>query len=93
MQQRIPIAMALPARPTLLLADEPTTALDVIVQAEILRCSPACEDRGADILFISHDFRTVAEICERVGVMYAGDGRSRTGGIVLHRPEHPYTSA
>ena len=93
MRQRIHIAMALAARPTLLLADEPTTALDVIVQAEILRLlDDLRREEGMSLLLVSHDFRVVAGLCDRVGVMYAGElvevGPTRT---VLQRPEHPYT--
>jgi len=93
MRQRIHIAMALAARPTLLLADEPTTALDVIVQAEILRLLDTLRrEQGMSLLLVSHDFRVVAGLCDRIGVMYAGElvelGPTRT---VLHRPEHPYT--
>jgi oligopeptide/dipeptide ABC transporter ATP-binding protein len=93
MRQRIHIAMALAARPTLLLADEPTTALDVIVQAEILRLLDSLRrEEGMSLLLVSHDFRVVAGLCDRVGVMYAGElvevGRTRA---VLRRPEHPYT--
>ena len=93
MRQRIHIAMALAARPTLLLADEPTTALDVIVQAEILRLlDDLRREQGMSLLLVSHDFRVVAGLCDRVGVMYAGElvelGPTRT---ILRRPEHPYT--
>src|SRR6185436_19642832 len=93
MRQRIHIAMALAARPTLLLADEPTTALDVIVQAEILRLLDWLRrEEGMSLLLVSHDFRVVAGLCDRVGVMYAGElvevGQTRA---VLRRPEHPYT--
>jgi oligopeptide/dipeptide ABC transporter ATP-binding protein len=93
MRQRIHIAMALVARPTLLLADEPTTALDVIVQAEILRLlDDLRRQEGMSLLLVSHDFRVVAGLCDRVGVMYSGElvelGPTQT---VLHRPEHPYT--
>jgi oligopeptide/dipeptide ABC transporter ATP-binding protein len=93
MRQRIHIAMALAARPTLLLADEPTTALDVVVQAEILRLLDDLRRQdGMSLLLVSHDFRVVAGLCDRVGVMYAGElvevGRT---DVVLRRPEHPYT--
>jgi len=93
MRQRIHIAMALAARPTLLLADEPTTALDVIVQAEILRLlDDLRRQEGMSLLLVSHDFRVVAGLCDRIGVMYAGElvevGQTRA---VLRRPEHPYT--
>ena len=74
MRQRIVIAMALAARPTLLLADEPTTALDVIVQAEILRLLDRLRrEDGMSLLLVSHDFGVIASLCERVGVMYAGE--------------------
>jgi oligopeptide/dipeptide ABC transporter ATP-binding protein len=93
MRQRIHIAMALAARPTLLLADEPTTALDVVVQAEILKLLDELRrQEGMSLLLVSHDFRVVAGLCDRVGVMYAGElvevGATET---VLRRPEHPYT--
>ena len=93
MRQRIHIAMALAARPTLLLADEPTTALDVIVQAEILRLlDDLRREQGMSLLLVSHDFRVVAGLCDRVGVMYAGElvevGPTRA---VLSQPAHPYT--
>ena len=93
MRQRVHIAMALAARPTLLLADEPTTALDVVVQAEILRLlDDLRREQGMSLLLVSHDFRVVAGLCDRVGVMYAGElvelGPTRA---VLRRPEHPYT--
>jgi oligopeptide/dipeptide ABC transporter ATP-binding protein len=93
MRQRVVIAMALAARPSLLLADEPTTALDVIVQAEILRVLDTL--RRADrmsLVLVSHDLGVVAGVCDRVGVMYAGElveiGPTRD---VLFRPRHPYT--
>src|SRR5215470_6523649 len=93
MRQRIHIAMALAARPTLLLADEPTTALDVVVQAEILRLlDDLRREHGMSLLLVSHDFRVVAGLCDRLGVMYGGElvemGPART---VLHHPQHPYT--
>jgi len=93
MRQRIVIAMALAARPTLLLADEPTTALDVIVQAEILRLLDRLRrEEGMSLLLVSHDFAVVSGMCERVGVMYAGElvelGPARD---VLSRSLHPYT--
>ncbi|MBV8916094.1 MAG: ABC transporter ATP-binding protein, partial [Acetobacteraceae bacterium] len=92
-QQRIVIAMALIARPALLIMDEPTTGLDVTVEAAILDLVRALRERhGAAILFISHNLGTVAQICDRVGVMYGGElveeGPVRT---VFGRPAHPYT--
>ncbi len=91
-QQRIVIAMALIARPALLIMDEPTTGLDVTVEAAILDLVRALRERHrAAILFISHNLGTVAQICDRVGVMYGGElveeGPVRT---VFGRPGHPY---
>jgi oligopeptide/dipeptide ABC transporter ATP-binding protein len=93
MRQRIVIAMALAARPDVLLADEPTTALDVVVQAGILTLLDRLRrEESMSLLLVSHDFSIVAGMCERVGVMYAGalveEGPT---GEVLHRPRHPYT--
>ena len=93
MRQRIVIAMALAARPSLLLADEPTTALDVVVQAEILRLLDVLRrEDGMSLLLVSHDFGVVAGICEQIGVMYAGElvelGPTRS---VLFEACHPYT--
>ncbi|MDX0477397.1 ATP-binding cassette domain-containing protein [Sinorhizobium medicae] len=73
LRQRVMIAMALACNPDLLIADEPTTALDVTVQAEVLRLiKELCAERGTAVLFISHDLGVIASICQRVGVMYAG---------------------
>ena len=94
MRQRVVIAMALAARPSLLLADEPTTALDVIVQAEILRLLDTLRRAdGMSLVLVSHDFGVVAGVCDRVGVMYAGE-LVEIGGTrdVLFRPRHPYTA-
>jgi len=93
MRQRVMIAMALACRPDLLIADEPTTALDVTVQAQIIDLMHRLrEDLGTSILFISHDLALVAEFAERIAVMYAGQiieqGRARD---VLSAPAHPYT--
>jgi len=95
MRQRVLIAMALAVRPRLLLADEPTTALDVVVQAGILRLLDGIRrEESMSLVLVSHDFAIVAGMCERVGVMYAGelleDGPVRE---VLFRPRHPYTQA
>jgi oligopeptide/dipeptide ABC transporter ATP-binding protein len=93
MRQRIVIAMALAPRPSLLLADEPTTALDVVVQAEILRLLDRLRrEDGMSLLLVSHDFGVVAGICDRIGVMYAGELiEYGSAGDVLFRPRHPYT--
>jgi oligopeptide/dipeptide ABC transporter ATP-binding protein len=93
MRQRIMIAMAIACNPSLLIADEPTTALDVTIQAEILRLLNTLKDEHAmSILFITHDLGIISEITDRVGVMYAGriveTARTRE---VLNGPRHPYT--
>ena len=92
-QQRVVIAMALISRPALLIMDEPTTALDVTVEAGVLSLVKDLRRRhGMAILFISHNLRTVAQVCDRVAVMYAGEiveeGPIRT---VFEDPRHPYT--
>ncbi len=92
-RQRVGIAMALANDPELIIADEPTTALDVTTQAQVLRLlNDLRRDRGAALMFISHDFGVVAALCDRVHVMYAGrvveSGPVRS---VLQRPRHPYT--
>ena len=93
MRQRVAIAIALANDPDLVIADEPTTALDVTVQAEILALlRRLSEDHGAAVLFITHDFGVVSELNDRVAVMYAGRivelGPTQD---VLARPAHPYT--
>jgi peptide/nickel transport system ATP-binding protein len=95
MRQRILIAMALASQPTLLLADEPTTALDVIVQAGILRLIDRLRrEESMSLLLVSHDISIVAGMCERVGVMYAGQlVEEGPTAEVLFRPRHPYTRA
>ena len=92
-RQRVMIAMALACEPELLIADEPTTALDVTVQAEILRLMRELQDTtGMSTLFITHDFGVVAQMAQKVGVMQ--QGRLVEAGPVdqvLHNPQHPYT--
>ena len=92
-RQRVSIAMALANDPELIIADEPTTALDVTTQAQVLALLDALRrDRGAALLFISHDFGVVAEVCDRVHVMYGGRVvESGPVAAVLGQPLHPYT--
>jgi len=93
MRQRVMIAMALACDPELLIADEPTTALDVTVQAQILELLKQLqEELGMAIIMITHDLGVVAEICDRVMVMYAGKQVEFTDHISLFdHPKHPYT--
>jgi peptide/nickel transport system ATP-binding protein len=93
MAQRIMIAMALACEPELLIADEPTTALDVTIQAQILDLIRNLRDEtGTAIVLITHDLGVVAEMCDRVAVMYAGEIVEQTDVTTLFRqPRHPYT--
>ena len=93
MAQRIMIAMALACEPDLLIADEPTTALDVTIQAQILDLMRNLRDEtGTAIILITHDLGIVAEMCDRVAVMYAGEIVEQTDVVSLFRdPRHPYT--
>ncbi|MGV1753467.1 ABC transporter ATP-binding protein [Agrobacterium sp. CG674] len=95
MRQRVMIAMALASRPKLLIADEPTTALDVTIQGQILDLIKQLqEEEGMAVLFITHDMGVVAEIADRTIVMFRGD-QVETGETadVFHRGQHPYTRA
>jgi len=93
MRQRIMIAMALACRPDLLIADEPTTALDVTVQAQILDLLRALQaETGMAIVLITHDLGVVAEMADEVAVMYAGRVVERSAGAdIFDDPQHPYT--
>ena len=93
MRQRIMIAMALVCNPKLLIADEPTTALDVTIQAQILDLmNQLKKETGTSILFITHDLGVVAEVCDDVAVMYCGRVVER-GDVktIFANPSHPYT--
>jgi peptide/nickel transport system ATP-binding protein len=93
MRQRAMIAMALACSPSLVIADEPTTALDVTVQAQILRLMNRLKDEtGTALLFITHDLAVVAQMCDYVAVMYLGKiVESAPVRAVFHEPGHPYT--
>ncbi|WP_255956001.1 ABC transporter ATP-binding protein [Streptomyces odontomachi] len=95
MRQRVVIAMALAREPDLLIADEPTTALDVTIQAQILRLLAELRDRtGVAVLMITHDMGVVAELCDEVAVMYGGRiVETGTAATVFAAPTHPYTRA
>lgn len=94
MRQRVVIALALAGEPDLVIADEPTTALDVSVQAQIIHLlKRLCRERGMAIMLITHDMGVIAETADRVAVLYAGRiaeiGSTRN---LVHNPQHPYTS-
>jgi oligopeptide transport system ATP-binding protein len=93
MRQRVMIAMAMACQPKLLIADEPTTALDVTIQAQILELIMRLNrDHGTAVILITHDLGVVAELCRRVIVMYAGRiVESGTAADLFDRPNHPYT--
>jgi peptide/nickel transport system ATP-binding protein len=93
MRQRVMIAMALAGRPRLLVADEPTTALDVTIQAQILNLLRKLQqDSGMSVLLITHDLGVIAEMCDRVAVMYAGRVVEFGSALdIFDRPAHPYT--
>ena len=95
MRQRVLIAIAVACRPSLLIADEPTTALDVTIQAQIMQLlRELCHDLGTALLLITHNLGLVAEYCDRVYVMYAGQIVEEAGIFDLFEaPRHPYTTA
>jgi peptide/nickel transport system ATP-binding protein len=94
-KQRVMIAMALACNPSLVIADEPTTALDVIVQAQVLQLLKSLQrDLGLSMVFITHDLSVLVEVSDRLAIMYAGtiieEGPAEQ---VFHSPKHPYTEA
>ena len=94
MRQRVVIALALAAEPRLIVADEPTTALDVSIQAQIITLlKNICKSRGAAVMLITHDMGVIAETCDRVAVLYAGRV-AEIGPVhnVINNPAHPYTA-
>ena len=94
MRQRVVIALALAAEPKLIVADEPTTALDVSIQAQIIALlKNICRQRGAAVMLITHDMGVIAETCDRVAVLYAGRV-AEIGPVhqVINQPSHPYTA-
>lgn len=95
MLQRIMIAMALICEPKLLIADEPTTALDVTIQAQILKLIKKLQqESGTSVIFITHNLGVVAEICDSVTVMYAGKAVETASVVdIFDNPAHPYTKA
>jgi peptide/nickel transport system ATP-binding protein len=93
MRQRVVIALALAAKPRLIIADEPTTALDVSIQAQIIALiRQLCREQGTAVMLVTHDMGVIAETADRVAVMYAGR-IAEIGSVadVIHRPQHPYT--
>jgi peptide/nickel transport system ATP-binding protein len=93
MRQRVVIALALAAEPKLIIADEPTTALDVSIQAQIITLlKRLCRDHGTSVMLVTHDMGVIAETADRVAVMYAGR-IAEIGPVseVIHKPQHPYT--
>jgi len=93
MRQRVAIAIALLNKPKLIIADEPTTALDVTIQAQILyEVQKLCRETGTAMIWITHDLAVVSGLADRIAVMYAGRiVESGAAGDVVHRPSHPYT--
>jgi peptide/nickel transport system ATP-binding protein len=94
-KQRVMIAMALACSPSLVIADEPTTALDVMVQAQVLRLMKELQrDLGLSMIFITHDLSVLVETSDRLAIMYAGKViEEGPASVVFHEPKHPYTEA
>jgi oligopeptide/dipeptide ABC transporter ATP-binding protein len=95
LRQRVMIAMALVCRPQLVLCDEPTTALDVTVQDQVLKLlSHLCDSIGTALIFVTHDLAVIMQMCSRVSVMYAGGVIEQANvADIYNRPLHPYTEA
>jgi len=94
MKQRIVIAMALILRPEFVIADEPTTALDVLVQAQIINLLKKLKKEGMTIMLITHDLSIISEIAEKIGIMYAGEiVEFGSAEQIYNEPKHPYTQA
>ena len=93
MKQRVVIAMALACNPELLIADEPTTALDVTIQAQVLEMMNDLKQKlGTSVIMITHDLGIVAEFCDSVAVIYAGEiVEYGSGDQIFDNPQHPYT--
>ncbi|HSD04880.1 MAG TPA: ABC transporter ATP-binding protein, partial [Nitrosopumilaceae archaeon] len=94
MKQRIVIAMALLLKPKFVIADEPTTALDVLVQAQIINLLKKLKKDGMSIMLITHDLAIISEIAEKIGIMYAGKlVEFGNASEIYKNPKHPYTQA
>jgi peptide/nickel transport system ATP-binding protein len=94
MKQRVVIAMALLLQPKIVIADEPTTALDVLVQSQILNMFKSLKNQGVSFFLISHDLSTISEVCEKIGIMYAGKMvEFGSSSQIFTNPQHPYTQA
>ncbi len=92
MKQRVVIAMALLLKPNFVIADEPTTALDVLIQAQIINLLKSLKKKGMSIMLISHDLAILSEIAEKIGVMYGGKMiEFGSSSDVFRNPMHPYT--
>ena len=92
MKQRVIIAMALLLKPKFVIADEPTTALDVLIQAQIINLLKDLKRKGMSIMLISHDLSILSEVAEKIGIMYGGKMvEFGTASEIYHNPKHPYT--
>jgi peptide/nickel transport system ATP-binding protein len=92
MKQRIVIAMALVLKPKFVIADEPTTALDVLIQAQIVNLLKSLKKNGMSLMLISHDLAILSEVAEKIGVMYGGKMvEFGTSAEIFRNPKHPYT--